>query len=1100
MRKLLTLLTLLLTLVYGQVLAQDRVVSGKVTSKDDGTPLPGVTVLVKGTTKGTQTDVEGAYKLTLSADDKILVFSFIGMTSQEVTIGNQSTINVALLSDAATLSEVVVTAVGIERNTKKLGYSVEQIGGDKMIQKSEPDVLRAMQGKVAGVQISSSGGAAGGATRINIRGNNTIAGNNQPLFVIDGVPFNNDFNEGGADSRDIGGAASNRAVDIDPNNIESMTILKGAAAGALYGSRAANGVVVITTKTGAKRKSKRGTEVTYGLSYAVEQIASMPQFTSKFGAGTAQAYAHANGNWGPEFGLGRTYNAAGGWIKNTTGVDSIPNWGGYEFYAQSYPGEAFRRYGLVPGGNVAYRNYPNNVSDFFRNGEVLENSISVSGGTEKTVLTAVISRMTNSSYMPGSTFERTNISVGGNSILDNGLTVGGSMAYTNSNQESPLFGSNGGSPMARMFQMPRNWPLGNLPYEDPDKGQTFMFFSVTDNPYWSVRNSKQSSNVERVAGNLNLGYNVFNWLNLSYKIGVNAYADKRLRRISAGSLTEAQTVGQIDEDNLYFQEIESNLLATFSNKLSDKIDIKTIIGHNINQRTGDDRQATGLTVVVPGVESLRNINTLTPNTPFFNRRRLWAVFADVTMNYSDFLTINGTVRNDNSSTLPTSNNSYFYYSGSANFSVTDAFKSLRSDFFNSLRLRASYGLVGRDANPYNIYTAYGINPKGFLASPGTDIDFPFTNPANGQIISSINVPSVRPDANLKPEFTTEIETGLNVELWKSRISFDVSYYDRLTTGMIGNQTTSEAGGYRLYNTNLGDVRNSGIEASLSVTPLQLSNSLRWNILTVFTKNVSKVESLNGSKEIDVRPLFTNATSVLRPGEPYGAIRGTAFMRDEQGRLLIDPATGFTMISATQKIIGDPNPKFVLGVTNTFSFKGFTLSALLDYKHGGDVYSRTLEFLMGRGTIAENDVRNIPRVIPGVLGDRTTEKPLVGGDGKPVTNQIQINENNVWFNGGFAINSPSEGIVFDGSVVRLRELSLGYSVPKNLLDKTFMGKYIGAVSLTLTGRNLWYYAPNVPKTSNFDPEVSSLGASNAQGFDFFGLPSVRRYGFNLRVTF
>lgn len=1080
------------------VYAQDKTVSGKVTSKDDGTPLPGVTVMVKGTTVGTQTDVEGMYKLSVGKDAKFLVFSFIGMKTEEREIGNLSTINFVMATGSSELDEVVVTAVGIERNNKKLGYSIEQIGGDKMTQKSEPDVLRGMQGKIAGVQISGSGGAAGGATRITIRGNNTISGNNQPLFVVDGVPFNNDYDEGGANSRDIGGAASNRAVDLDPNNVESMTVLKGAAAAALYGSRAANGVIVVTTKTGAKRKSKKGTEVTYGLSYAAEQIANMPSLTSKYGAGTAQAYANANGNWGPKFGLGRTYNAAGGWIKNTTGTDSVPNWVGYDVYAANFPTEAYTKYGLIPGGNVAYKNYANNVSDFFRTGEMLENSLSVTGGTDKTVLTAVLSRMTQESFFQGSTFQRTNISVGGNSILDNGLTVGGTMAYTNSVQDSPLLGGNGGSPMARMFQMPRNWPLGQLPYEDPAGGQTMIFFGVTDNPYWSLKNSTQKSNVDRVAGNLNLSYNITNWFNLGYKIGVNAYSDKRFRRIGAGSLTEAQGLGQIDEDNITFQEIESNLLATFSNKINDNIDIKTIVGQNINQRTTENRQVTGLGIVFPGLDNLSNINTVTPNVnangPAYTRRRQWALFADVTANYKDFLTINATLRNDNSSTLPTSNRSYFYYSGSASFNVTEAFKSIKSDFFNSLRLRASLGRVGRDAAPYSVFPIYTVNPKGFLAAPPGDVDFPF----NG--VAGMNISATQFDPNLKPEFTDEKEFGFSLELWKNKITFDATYYDRLTSGMIGSKSAPLSTGYTAFLTNMGDIRNSGLELSLGVTPVQLANGFRWNIFTVFTKNVSNVETLNGVDELQVRSLFTTLSSVLRPGQPYGMLRGTVPMRDDKGNLLIDPATGFVMTSATNGLIGDPNPKFNLGITNTISYKGFTLSALMDYKHGGDVYSQTIQFLMGRGTASELDTREIPRVIPGVLGDRTTEKPLLGSDGKAIVNNIQVTENGLWFNGGFAVNGPNSFSVVDGSVLRLRELSLGYSMPKPLMEKIGIAKYIGAVSLTLTGRNLWYFAPNIPQSTNFDPELSSLGASNAQGFDFFGLPSVRRYGLNLRVTF
>ena len=537
-------------------------------------------------------------------------------------------------------------------------------------------------------------------------------------------------------------------------------------------------------------------------------------------------------------------------------------------------------------------------------------------------------------------------------------------------------------------------------------------------------------------------------------------------------------------------------MATFSNKIGQDIEIKSIVGHNINQRTNDSRQITSLNIVFPGLDNLGNVNTVTPNGSAYSRRRLWAVFADVTANYKDYLSVNATLRNDNSSTLPEANRSYFYYSGSLSFSVTDAFKNLKSDWLNSLRLRASMGRVGRDADPYRVFSVYTVNPKQFLAA-SNDVDFPFKGIPG--MIPNIN--NVIYDPNLKPEFTNETEAGFAVDAWKNKISFDFTYYNRLTTQAIGSKSIAQSSGAGSFYTNLGDIRNSGIEASLSITPVELTNSFRWNVTTVFTRNISKVESLGGVEELSVRPLLTTLSPVLRVGQPYGVIRGDVPMKDPAtGQFLVDPTTGFYMTSTTQQVIGDPNPDFLLGLTNTFSYKGFTLSALIDYKHGGDFYSQTIQFLMGRGTIKENDTRDIPRVLPGLLGDRATEKPLLNAEGKTITNNMQVNENNLWFNGGLAINAPNYFSIFDGTVIRLREVSLGYSVPKTWLDKNFIGKYIGAISINVTGRNLWFYAPNIPQAANMDPELSSLGASNAQGFDFFGLPSVRRYGFNLRVTF
>ncbi|HEY5825896.1 MAG TPA: carboxypeptidase-like regulatory domain-containing protein, partial [Cyclobacteriaceae bacterium] len=452
------------------VWAQERMITGKVTSLDDGSSLPGVNVVVKGTTNGTVTDSDGSYRISISGDGT-LVFSFIGLSSQEISIGGRSVIDLQMATDVKQLNEVVVTAVGIERQQKALGYGVEKVSGSKLQQVSEPDPLRALQGKIAGVNITGSSGAAGSATRITIRGNNSLLGNNQPLFVVDGIPYNNDTNGTNPGQLTGGGAYGSRFSDLDPNNIESMTVLKGAAAASLYGTRAANGVILITTKTGASRASKKGLEISFNSSLSFEKIANLPDYQNTYGTGTNFNYAQSNGSWGAPF-IG---------TKPYATLAEIPHW------QDKVPG-----FENLWGTNVPYKAYPNNVKDFFDTGRILENSVSVSGGNEKANLTVVVSNLMQNGYVPDSKFDRSNISIGGNTKLDNGIYVGANLAYTRNFQHTFQGGANNATSNASAFGrtlfLGRNWDLQGQPYINPlTQGSAFFIGTgQSDNPIWST--------------------------------------------------------------------------------------------------------------------------------------------------------------------------------------------------------------------------------------------------------------------------------------------------------------------------------------------------------------------------------------------------------------------------------------------------------------------------------------------------------------------------------------------------------------------------------------------------------------------------------------
>jgi TonB-linked SusC/RagA family outer membrane protein len=1067
-------------LVTGMAWAQERAVSGKVTSIEDGSVIPGVNVVLKGTTNGTTTDAQGSYKMNIPSSGGTLVFSFIGLKSEEVAIGERTIVDISLGLDITQLTEVVVTAVGIQRDAKALGYAVKTVKADQLTQKSEPDVLRSMQGKVAGVAITGSGGIAGGSTRITMRGINSFQGNNQPLFVVDGVPYDNTLNNssstGSTSNLNTSGAqASSRIADLDPNNIASVTTLNGAAAAALYGTRAANGVIVITTKAGSSRASKKGLEVNYNTSYSMEKIANLPDYQNTYSTGSQSVFAHANGTWGPKFSL----------------RDSIPFYPGY---VEAFPAQYGVNGSTSVGITTPHQAYPGNVENFFKTGSIYENSLTISGGNEKAGLTAVISNMKQDGFIPNSDFRRTNFSIGGNSTLSNGVIMGGSLQYTNSEQNGPLVGSGGQSPFSRLLFQPRNWPLQDMPYINPTTGKSVYFFgfsSGVDNPYWSVYNNLFSSKVDRIATSFNIGKDITDWLNVTYKVGYNTYNDRRNQTINKGSAAGAQSLGSVTLDNIYFGELESNFLINFNKDINEDISLKALIGHNYNQRTNDRQSITSLGIISNNIFDLDNVATVQPNGGTYNQRKLWAVFGDVTAGYKDYAFLNATIRNDHSSTLPSNNRSFFYYGTTLSLILTDIF-DIKSNFLNSAKIRGGVSRVGRDANPYQLFNTINVlNNDGFGVTT-----FPF----NGQ--PGATVPNTSFNPQLKPEFTDEFEVGTNLELFNGKLSADITYYNRLTTNQISAQSVPSASGFSAVYNNFGAIRNSGWEINLNGTPLELSNGFRWNINAAFTRNKNEVEKLTDGVTEIIIDTQGGVTAVARPGLAFGAFRGTVPVRDGEGKdaaLLIDPATGLLITNTEQEIIGNPNPKFLLGVTNTFSWKGITVSALLDLKYGGDLFSQTTAFLIGRGTTKDTEGRDLPHVVPGVWGNPNNLQPLTDAGGNRIVNTIQVMDNNLYFQstgGSFAINAPLSYSIFDATTIRLREISVGYDLPKSLLQKTPFGN----VNLSLSGRNLWYLAPYFPKYTHFDPEVSSGQAGNAQGFDVNAAPTTKRVGVNLRITF
>lgn len=1057
-------------------MAQERTIMGTVTSSDDGSLLPGVNVVLKGSTIGTVTDVDGKYRLSINQPGGVLVFSFIGLQTQEIEVGERTTIDLAMTLDVQQLGEVVVTAAGIEREKKSLGYRIENVSGSKLQQISEADPLRGLQGKVAGVNIIGSSGAPGSSTRITMRGNRSLLGNNQPLIVVDGIPFDN-TQTNTSNQLSGGGAYGSGLAAIDPNNIESMNILPpGGAGAALYGVRAANGVIVITTKTGSSRASRKGLEVSVNSSFSVEEISGLPDYQNRYGTGTGFVYGEVNGSWGAGF---------PGAVPYPT-ITTIPLW---TEIAQAFPDAP---------ATVPYQAYPNNVKDFFNRGTMWDNSITMSGGNEKSNFTTTISNVDQTGIVPESSFKRTNISIGANTALANKMNVGGTMSFNSRVQKGPPGGASNaignGSAFARTMYLGRNWDLQGQPFENPLTKQSIFFVARTQstNPYWSSIYDGFETEETRVVGNLNFTYDFTDWLNLSYRVGVTHFNQKNQEWFRPGGRAVGG-LGQIADDYVSNTEIESFLMLNFNKELSEDISIKAFVAHNINQRTRDQQSYIGTGLIDFNIIDIDNTTNVLNNGGIYERRRLIGVLGEVQLQYKDylFLTVNG--RNDWSSTLPKSNRSFFYPAVSAAFVFTDAL-NLSSSVLTSGKIRAGYTRVGNDADPYLLNTTFTLNPQFVTQS----VQFPFKGIPGATLGNLPGTNDIVPDPNLTPEFTSTIELGTQLQFFNNRASLDVAVYSSLTTNGIAAQSYPAVSGYTNYLTNFGDVSNKGIEIGLNVNPISMSNGFTWDVNANFTHNRNRVEKLaDGVNEIVIQNLFGGGiTPVLRPGQEYGIMRGSVDARDDEGNLLIDPSNGQLIASLEPAIVGNPNPDFIVGLTNTFSFKGITLSALFDWRQGGDIYSTTINQQLGRGVTRDTENREMNYVIPGVIGNANTGEPVLDDEGNKIPNTIQVETNDLYFGQTFGTNSSDEWSVFDGTTIRLREVGLGYALPKSLLAKT----PLGSVVITVTGRNLWYSAPNFPKHSKFDPETSTFGTSNAQGFEFDNVPSVRRYGVNLRLTF
>ncbi|MBN7814984.1 SusC/RagA family TonB-linked outer membrane protein [Algoriphagus pacificus] len=1065
MRKALLFVVALFTMALSyEVSAQQRVITGTVISEEDGLGLPGATVLVKGTTVGTTTDLDGNYSINVPAGSDVLIFSFVGLKSAEEAIGNRTIINVTLTTDAAQLSEVVVTAIGIEREKKALGYAVTTVGDEQLENRPEQDVARVLQGKVPGVNITSTNGMSGSGTNMVIRGYSSATGSNQPLFVVDGVPFNtstnntNGFTTGGA-------TTSSRFLDIDPNNIESMSVLKGLSATVLYGDQGRNGVILITTKSGASKR--RAAEVTINQSVFSNTAASLPTYGTTYGNGFQQAPGFFFSNFGPRLDEGRTVNHPYASSSVAAVREAFP-----EFWVD----------GIVGGTPIQYeyKSYADPSEVFFRTGLVSNTSVQIAGGSDKTGFNASFGYTDDEGFTPGNELKKYNFGLGVNSAVSDKFSINSSFTFAITDLESPpvnaAFGSgpSGGVPsaFAHVLYTPRSVDLGGLPFEHPVTKQSVYYRGGNDivNPLWLVKYYQNTSDVKRFFNSTSLVYDVSDNFSVTYRIGLDTYTEIQEKRYNrgAGSGSAAIQSGLYSTANIVNTIWNQDLILNWKKEFSEKFGMSALLGGNSRY---DTFNRTGIESQNQLAFGLFNHDNFTSSSSgglnFIQEERRMGIYANLTFDYSNYLYLNVSARNDWTSTVEKENRRILYPGASISFIPSTAF-DWNSSTINDLKLRLGYGTSAGFPSPYRTRNILAQDPQAFLRG--------------GQLTQTHSVSNRLGNPNLKPELQEELEFGVEGVMFNNKLRFDLSLYEKNTNDLITSAPIDPSTGFTSTDINVGKIRTRGIEFQATVTPISTASGFTWNSTINWSMYRSVTVELGDGLEEIVVAGFTTLGNFAIPGEPFNVIKGIGFARDEQTGEPIVLSDGIYKADPDLKILGDPNPRWNGSWINTFTFKGFTLNAMMEYRHKGAVFSNTVTATLARGVTKDPVAdRELTFIMPGVKEDGTP-------------NDIQITASDYFFSG--YQGRTDEPNVFDGSMIRLRELSLGYELPTSLMAKTPFKR----ASIAVSGSNLWFKALNFPPNMNYDVDVLGTGVGNGLGFDFVTGPSSRRFGGTVTLAF
>jgi TonB-linked SusC/RagA family outer membrane protein len=1069
MKQLHLLLGLLFLLVAGvtPALAQNRTVTGKI-ADPNGQPVMGATVAAKGSNVITQTNSEGIFSITVPSTVERLTISSIGFAPKEVSISGKTSISLTLNVSTAELSEVVVTALGVERNRKSLQFSTTTVGGENFTQAREINTANALAGRVAGVNVTKIASGPGGSSRVIIRGAKTLGagGNlNQPLYVVDGIPIDNtNFGQaglwGGADQGD--GTSS-----LSPDDIASVTVLKGAAAAALYGSRAANGVILVTTKKGTSRK---GLGVEFNSNYVFETVQNLTDFQT----------THGNGGY-----VGTTLqNQVAETPKSID--DHWNNWWGSNGWGPKFDGSPTVQF---DGVTRPYSYAGDNWSRFYETGHTLTNSVAISGGSETQSLRLSLSDLRSDGVFPNTGYDRKNVTLSSSSKIGKRLLINAKLMYANEKTKNrPHLSDSPGNGNLAVFYTPGDVDIRNLK-GDPNKPgavpsidmQTAQGISIFDgkapgeefqvsndlwqqNPYWAAYQFKNNDTRDRVIASGDLRYNINDFLYVAGQGGMDWYTLRNTQLTPQG--TGYDRGGSMSEAE--YRTRETNLQFTVGyNRTFNKFGVNAFFGGNTMQRSSESISANGTGFNTPFLAAINNASQR--NFGYgYGKMGINSLFGSVEASYNGYLFVTGTVRNDWFSTLNPEHNSILYPSIGGSFVFSDAFKLPAWISFGKARL--SWGQVGNatSVQPYATVLTYGAG-QSHLGRP------------LGSYSSGENLPN--PD--LKPFLSTELEFGAELKLFNNRLGLDITYYDQKTTDDILDANISGASGFRTTSVNLGEITNKGIEFLLTGTPVR--STITWDVSLNFAKNNSNVVSLiEGQTEVlGEEPRTRTAFIKHIVGHPYGMITGLTQLRDPAGNLVYNEADGSPVGGPDYQILGNGVPDFTGGLNNSFTWKSLNLTFLIDFKSGGDIYSGTNVRMTEAGFTKQTLLGRegeAPLTVTGVAAD--------GNGYKPFTKTLTPGEAaNYWANLG---ERAQENFVYDASFVKLRQLTLGYSLPPKIWGKL----PIRGLMLSFVARNLAILYKNVP---NIDPE-SSYTSSNSQGLDYFGMPATRTFGFNLRATF
>ena len=1017
---------------------QDTKITGTV--EDEFGPVAGASVVIKGTTNGTMTDMDGHFTLEGVKKGDIIQISFIGFATQDIPYTGQTALNVKLEEDAQKLDEVVVTALGMKRDKKALGYAMQELKGDELLSSREPNLANSLSGKVSGLQIVRSSNGVGGSSKIVLRGNNSLTGSNQPLIVVDGTPMDN-FTGGVDDVWGNSGAdMGNGLSDINPEDIESMTVLKGASAAALYGSRAGNGVILITTKSGKKNE---GLGITVNAGITTESIFLKPDMQNSFGQGSVGAYDNQSRlSWGPK--------AEG---------QTVTNW---------------------MGRQVPLRTY-DNIDAFFNTGTSFNEGISFQQNIKGTSVFSSINRSDDAGITPESKLNKTNITLRATTFLDEAekWKVDAKVNYINLNAHNrPIQGVNPSNAFNTIYNLPRSLNVADFKNSVDEDGNMIWWDASKnpqENPYWVTKYRQNNDTRNRLLGNIALKYAPTNWFNVELRGGTDYYTTTKNEKVYAGGNTTPS--GLYSEGSETFYENNYSFLATANkDNLIDRLGGFVTFGGNLMIQRRTKMNASAGELLVPNLFSLNNgINKPTVTSELI-RRKMNSLYGSLQLNWDGYLFLDITARNDWSSTMSKANRSYFYPSVSLSGVISDMVPKLGGqmpEWFTFAKVRASYAEVGNDLDPYQLYNNFTVGKDengNTTAAPG----------------------NVLYDSSVRSELIKSWEAGFDIRFFNNRLGLDAAWYKTNATRQLLNLPMDPFSGYSSRKVNAGNIQNEGVEISLNGLILDNPKGLSWNSTAQFSLNRNKIIDLYpGVTLYDIKTLDAIQIVAVQ-GSYYGDIYGQTFQRVEDkndpnyGKIIVGE-DGLPLITTGKSKVGNQSPDWMLGWTNSFSYKGFNLSFLVDFRIGGDLYSATASNLYTRGNAAGT-------VVNGERQDFIVPNSVVQTPNGYTENKVPVTHQNYWERIGSTGNyGLPEMYTYDATNIRLRNITLGYDFNKAMLKNTPFQR----LRLSATCNNVWMIHYNLP---GIDPESVSATNTNATGFENGAAPTSRSFTFNVTVGF